>query len=107
MDESNFHELADELLDELAEAIEMADPDGLLDVDISEGVLTIEIPDDGEYVINKHAPTVQIWVSSPVSGASYYSYDEGEGEWMSEEGRPFKQMLVAELSDKADLDLEF
>jgi frataxin len=46
-----------------------------LECELESGVLSLIMPDDKEYVINKHAPSKQIWVSSPYSGAGYFEYN--------------------------------
>ncbi len=40
--------------------------------ELDSGVLNVIMPDDREYVINKHTPSRQIWVSSPYTGAGYF-----------------------------------
>ncbi len=104
MDESEFHKMADETLEDLAEAIEMADEDGSVEVDLLGGILTITLDDERQYVINKHAPSLQIWVSSPESGASYYEYDALEEAW-SCGGVTLHEMLSEELRELADLSI--
>ena len=81
MNEKRFAILADTALTHLFETIDSAAGDDL-DVDQGEGLLTIELEDGGQYVINKHAPNCQIWLSSPVSGAHHFDYDETAGGWV-------------------------
>lgn len=107
MDESNFHERADDLLASLLEAIEMADEDGTVDTELTEGVLTLTLQDGGEFLINKHAPSQQIWLSSPSSGATHYSYTESDDEWQDADGMSFKEAILQELSEHASIDVEF
>lgn len=107
MDSSSYHELADDLLESLCEAIEEADEDGVVDPDLVEGVLTITLEDGGEYVINKHAASSEVWVSSPESGASHFAYQEDDDEWINTDGAEFKEMISAELANLADIDVEF
>ena len=38
------------------------------DINFADGVLNIEMSDSRAYVINKQAPNMQIWLSSPISG---------------------------------------
>ena len=69
-----------------------------LDVDLQDGILTIELDSGGQYVINKHAPNRQIWMSSPVSGASHFDSD-GHGGWVGTRGAgTLAAMLSAELA---------
>ena len=81
MDETLFATLADATLMHLFETIDGAVGDKL-EVDLGEGILTVEREDGGQYVINKHAPNRQIWMSSPVSGARYFRYDTTSTSWV-------------------------
>ena len=38
------------------------------------GVLTVDFPGIGTYVINKQPPNKQIWLSSPISGPKRYDW---------------------------------
>jgi frataxin len=81
MDERAFETLADRTLQQLFARIEEDLPD--VDAELRGGILTLELDDGRQYVINKHAPNRQIWMSSPVSGASHYVHDAVSGEWRS------------------------
>ncbi|CAN6643840.1 frataxin homolog, mitochondrial [Trichomonascus vanleenenianus] len=73
-----FHELSDEALEHLL--VEYEDLTELvpeIDVELAQGVLTLVMPPNGTYVINKQPPNQQIWLSSPVSGPKRYDYIEG------------------------------
>jgi len=97
IDESTFQTLADETLVRMMDTLEEAVGDQL-DVDLQNGILTIELDSGGQYVINKHAPNRQIWMSSPVSGASHFDSD-GRGDWVSTRGAgTLAAMLSAEIS---------
>ena len=80
MSDSAFETLADSLLDALEEAVGAE-----ADAERQGGVLTID-GDDGTWVVNKHAPTRQIWLSSPKSGARHYAFDAGSGQWKDTRG---------------------
>ena len=80
MTHSAFETLADSLLATLEEAL--ADH---VDAELQGGILTVE-DDAGTWIVNKHAPTRQIWLSSPVSGARHYAYDAGVGQWQDTRG---------------------
>ena len=72
-----FETMADNLLESLEEEID--------DAELQGGVLTVE-GEEGTWVVNKHAPTRQIWLSSPKSGARHYAFDEGSGLWRDTRG---------------------
>ena len=77
MSEQAFETLADSLLESLEEEID--------DAELQGGVLTID-GDDGTWVVNKHAPTRQIWLSSPKSGARHYAFEAAKGLWQDTRG---------------------
>src|SRR5258708_7620412 len=93
MSASAFESLADSLLAALEEGIgERAD------AELQGGILTVEgdaKSGGGTWVVNKHAPTGQIWLSSPQSGARHYAFDAGSGQWKDTRGGPD---LLAHLS---------
>lgn len=93
-DQSRFDALADAFLSALAEQIE--DAVDSVEVDLINGILTVETEDRRSFVINKHGPNQQIWLSSPISGASHF--DHADGRWIGTRGGA---ELIAVLS--ADL----
>ena len=97
MDDSAFETTANHTLARLMETIEAAIGD-VADVDLDGGILTIELDAGGTYVINKHAPNRQIWLSSPASGASHFDHDPARG-WVSTKGgAELEAMLADELA---------
>ena len=106
MDESQFHREADSTLTRLAEALEAADGDAL-DVEYQGGILTIDLADGRQYVLNKHGPSRQLWLASPFSGASHYQFAAG-ARWVGTRGHgDLAHLLARELSPLlgAELDL--
>jgi frataxin len=76
MSQLSFESLADSLLKALEEG---------LDAERQGGVLTLE-GEEGTWIVNKHAPTQQIWLSSPKSGARHYAFEPGAGLWQDTRG---------------------
>lgn len=98
LDESSFATLAEETLEGYMDAIEDELGD-YLEADLDGGVLTIELDSGGQYVINPHRPNRQIWMSSPVSGASHFGWDEAGSRWVSTRGGAvLGEMLAQELA---------
>jgi frataxin len=99
LDESRFATLADTLLGRIADAIDdvLADE---AEAEVQGGILTIVLADRSQYVVNKHAPNRQIWLSSPVSGAHHFDYRDGA--WISsrDESVSLLPLLEAELKAK-------
>ena len=98
MTDSAFESLADSLLATLEEAI--ADH---ADAELQGGVLTVE-GDEGTWIVNKHAPTRQIWLSSPKSGAHHYAFEASSSLWQDTRGGPD---LLATLAAELDVALEW
>lgn len=83
MSEQAFETLSDSLLEALEAALEDQ-------AELQGGVLTIEADtgdgDEGTWVVNKHAPTRQVWLSSPKSGARHFGFDPASGLWKDTRG---------------------
>ncbi|EJS44346.1 yfh1p [Saccharomyces arboricola H-6] len=94
-----YHEEADEYLDGLLDNLEElseAHPDCIPDVELSHGVMTLEVPVFGTYVINKQPPNKQIWLASPLSGPN--RFDLLNGEWVSlRNGTKLTDILTKEI----------
>lgn len=106
VDESRFAAAADDLLNRMADTIDDVLGDEV-DAELQGGILTLSLERGGQYVINKHAPNRQIWMSSPVSGATHYDY--ADGAWVStrDPSARLPQVLAAELKDQFGADLDF
>jgi frataxin len=98
MSNSAFETLADSLLAALEEGI-----GAHADAELQGGILTVD-GDDGTWVVNKHAPTQQIWLSSPKSGARHYAFDEPSGQWKDTRGGAD---LVGHLSAELGISLSW
>jgi frataxin len=99
-----FDSAANRFLAALSSAFEDALP--MAEVDLDGGILTVELEDGGTYVINKHAPTRQIWVSSPASGATHFARDQASDRWIDTRGgRDLARMLRDEIRSATGADL--
>lgn len=85
MDDSAFEARADAVLECLMERLEEAAGD-VLEVDLENGVLSVTLDSGGEYLLNRHAPTAELWLSSPVSGAGHFAHDPATGGWRDRRG---------------------
>ena len=91
MDYSTFIILASKEISSLYDALIKAD----FDVDMLSDVLHI-YTDSGEYVINSHSASEQIWLSSPISNAGYFSYTEGK--WLDKNAQTLRDRLSGDLN---------
>ena len=92
MDDREFDRLASATLDRLAERLEEGLDDA--DVELREGVLTVELAGGAQYVFNRHAPNRELWMSSPISGAHHFA--PAGGAWRSTRGEATLAGLVAD-----------
>ena len=107
LDDTTFARTADDTLETFMDVIEEALGDQA-DVDLEGGILTIELDVGGEYVINKHAPNKQIWMSSPLSGPLRYDYDPAAGVWFyARDGHGLRAKLSEEVESLLGLSVEF
>ena len=98
VDDNTFEMLAKNTLDDLMEQVDEALGDRM-DVDLQAGILNIELENGGMYVINKQAPNREIWMSSPLSGAKHFSYDESRKAWVdTRSDNSLYDLLSAELA---------
>jgi frataxin len=95
MDHSTFTQLAAKEIDYLYESIESKLID--IDIDLISDVLYI-YTDKGDYVINQHSPSKQIWLSSPVSNASYFDYDSDNKQWINKQKYSIRSILSLDLN---------
>ena len=94
MTDSTFESLADSLLETLEEG---------LDGERQGSVLTVEA-EGGTWIVNKHAPTRQVWLSSPKSGARHYAFAPDSGLWQDTRGGAD---LLTTLSDELGVSLDW
>lgn len=95
MEHSTFVKLAEKEINDIYEALEKSNfPE---DFDLISDVLYI-YTEKGDYVINQHSPTQQIWLSSPVSNAGYFNYDSETDGWKDKHNRFLRQVLGEDLN---------
>ena len=94
MIDAEFSLKAEQVIDKLAKIIEDSDPEGIIDLDINAGILTLGT-NQGVFVINKQSAAKEIWLSSPISGP-YHFAPKKEG-WVSRGGFDLFEVLTKEL----------
>ncbi|GAA0300385.1 iron donor protein CyaY [Psychrosphaera haliotis] len=74
MNDSQYHQLADDLLNQLQDNIDEIDFD--LDYETAGGILEVIFPNGTKIIINKQAPLHQIWVATKFNG-HHFEYKDG------------------------------
>lgn len=108
LSEIRFHAIADatllHLFDQLEDAFENCDFEEL---ELNNGILTIETTSNKTFIVSKHAPSYQLWLASPISGGHHFSFDESRECWMLADGTTLKDILATELKSAAGVKVIF
>lgn len=94
MNNSSYNFLSKKILEEI---FDIADNLGL-DVEENNGILEINLPDQRQFLVNQHNPTSQIWLSSPISGAYHFVYNQESSNWIcTRTQKELKSIIISEL----------
>lgn len=92
-----YHELADETMELILDNFELlAESHPAVDVELAQGVLTLRLPPNGSYVVNKQPANKQIWWASPLSGPKRFDLVEGNKWVYSRDGKTLGDCLREE-----------
>lgn len=107
LDDNTYNTISNEYLDSLSDALENLNEEfEQVDSELSHGVLTLTLPPNGTYVINKQPPNKQIWLSSPISGPK--RYDSIGGKWVTlRDGSSLTALLEEEISHAVGTNVKF
>lgn len=97
LSETAFAALAEATLNRLADMAESLDGDATLEIELANGILSIELSNGRSFLVNKHTPSQQLWLSSPLSGGLHFDYDEDAKGWVLKDGSRLDTLLRAEL----------
>lgn len=98
MRDTEFAKEAEKTLYQIAENIESADTECKIDVDLHDGILTLET-ERGIFVINRQSAAKEIWLSSPISGPYHFAHSDGRWKTKSDD-------LLGLLSKELNLKIE-
>ena len=107
LEDSQFHCLSDAYLDAVMEEIEAKDNDAAIEVDMEEASLVITLHNGKQFVLSKHEPTHQLWLSSPISGGLHFKYNEADSVWQLDGGQKLGELLAKELSELSGVQCTF
>lgn len=77
MNDTEYHQLADELLIQLQDAVDEVEFD--LDYESAGGIVEVEFPNGSKIIVNKQAPLHQIWVATKFNG---HHFEFKNGVWI-------------------------
>ncbi len=96
MDDAQFHELIDELILQIEDAIDEQDLD--IDVDASGSLLTMECPDGSSIILSRQNATHELWVAAK-SGGFHLRY-QNNGWYCGTSLETFPQLLNRVLTEQ-------
>lgn len=82
MDELEFNQRTDEIIELIEERLDELDAD--LDYDNEGGVLSISFADNSKVIINRQAPLKQIWVAAK-SGGFHFDFNADVNAWVKDD----------------------
>ncbi|WP_018872959.1 iron donor protein CyaY [Thioalkalivibrio sp. ALJ16] len=106
MSQTSFAVFAEQTLDDIQ--TRLSDQSALddLDIDLIDGVMTIEFEDGAQMILNRQEAAQQIWLSSP-EGPAHFGYSEDEGAWIDDRnGDDLHATLVRVIEQKLGVPVE-
>ena len=107
MTDTEFHQLADDMIQAIENEIETAidEQDADDDIDASVNVLQLEFVDGSKIVINKQEPLHEIWLATRFGG---YHFGFVEGKWIDgRSGNEFMPFVQDSIQRQGGIKLSF
>lgn len=99
MQDSEFHQLADDLMLTLEEQLDAHEGDSDIDYETHAGIMTITFENGSKIIINRQEPLHQIWLATK-GGGYHFAYQNGS--WIcNRSGAEFWQLLADACSTQA------
>ncbi|MFC5079040.1 Protein CyaY [Vibrio thalassae] len=103
MNDTEFHQLVDEQMQNIEEAIDDSGAD--IDYEVSGNVMTLEFEDRSQIIINRQEPMHEIWLASKSGGFHFKLVD---GAWTcSKTNVELMDMVKAECEKHAGEDIDW
>ncbi len=97
MNAGEFNQKVDDTLSAIEDALDICDAE--LDWDFAGGILAIECDNGSQVIINRQAPTQQIWVAAR-AGGFHFDYHADEDCW-KQDGLELFALLNKSLSEQS------
>ncbi|PVZ86385.1 iron donor protein CyaY [Serratia sp. S1B] len=99
MNDSEFHQLADQLMLKIEETLDNFTGDADIDYETHGGVMTLTFENDSKIVINRQEPLHQMWLATKTAG---YHFNYQQGVWLCDRsGQAFFPLLSEAASAQA------
>jgi CyaY protein len=98
MNESEFHQRIDATLLAIEEAIDDSGAD--IDYENAAGILTLELEDGSQIIINRQTPVKQLWLAVR-SGGFHFDWSDEAGGWVRDsDAAGFDEVLNQALQEQ-------
>lgn len=105
MNDSEFHQLADQLMLKIEETLDAFDGSADIDYETQGGVMTLTFDNGSKIVINRQEPLHQVWMATKTGG---YHFNYQQPEWRCHRsGGEFWQVLTEACSMQAGETIHF
>lgn len=105
MNDSEFHQLADQLILNIEETLDNFNGNADIDYERHGSVVTLSLASGSKIVINRQEPLHQIWLASKTGG---YHFDYRNGAWWCDRSsREFYEVLTEVVSTQAGETVSF
>jgi CyaY protein len=83
MSQTSFAVFAEQTLDGIQNRLSDQRAADDVDIDLIDGVMTIEFEDGAQIILNRQEAAQQIWLSSP-EGPAHFGYSEEQDSWVDD-----------------------
>lgn len=105
MNDSEFHQLADQLMLNIEQTLDDFDGDADIDYETNGGVMTLSFENGSKIVINRQEPLHQVWLATKAGG---YHFTYREESWQCDRsGREFYELLSEAASTQSGETVSF
>ncbi|MDR0217740.1 MAG: iron donor protein CyaY [Enterobacteriaceae bacterium] len=105
MNDSEFHQLADQLMLQLEAKLDNYEGDADIDCETNGGVMTLSFENGSKIIINRQEPFHQIWLATKGGG---YHFDYRDNQWICDRsGNDFLAMLEQAISEQSGESFRF
>ncbi|WP_445495435.1 iron donor protein CyaY [Photorhabdus sp. SF281] len=99
MNDSEFHQLADQLMFYIEEQLDNYDGNADIDCETNGGVMTLSFENDSKIIINRQEPFHQIWLATKNGG---YHFGYKDDQWICDRsGGNFLAMLAQSITEQS------
>lgn len=104
MNDSEFHQQADQLLLTIEERLDEHDGDTDIDYETHGNVMTLSFENGTKIIINRQEPLHQVWLATKAGG---YHFSFNDGKWCDRTGNEFWALLAEACTVQAGEPVSF